>query len=209
MKKHEWRKQEKTYYLPKPRPEVAVIPSFKFATISGEGNPNSLMFAECIGALYAISYAIKMNLKKVPQKPAGYHDYTVYPLEGIWDLNEEAKKKYDGSFDKDDLVFKIMIRQPEFVTQAFFDEMLELSKKKKANALLDKLQLESIEDGKCIQMLHLGSFDDEPASFSIMEDYASDQDLTRSSKKHREIYLSDFRKVPEEKLRTVLRFKIE
>ncbi|MEM7298667.1 MAG: GyrI-like domain-containing protein [Bacteroidota bacterium] len=208
MQKHEWRKKEKHFYQPKAKPEVVTVPAFKFVTISGEGNPNSPQFSECIGALYAVSYAIKMTLKKAEEKPAGYCDWTVYPLEGVWDLNEEAKQKYDGTFNKDDLVFKIMIRQPDFIEEAFFIKMLALAKAKKPNPYLGKVKFEGMEDGRCIQMLHIGSYDDEPASFQQMEEFAASEGLERLSKTHREIYLSDFRKVAPEKLKTILRFKI-
>ncbi len=205
--KYEWRKREKGVYLPKNQPEVIEIPEYKFLTIEGEGNPNSEFFSEYIGVLYALSYAIKMNPKK-GKAPKGYFDYTVYPLEGIWDLNEEAKKKYDGNFDKDDLVFKLMIRQPDFVDRAFFTEMLALTRKKKPHDLLDEVKFEKITDGKCVQMMHLGSYDNEPESFKLMETFATKENLLRMSKSHREIYLSDFRKVSPEKLKTVLRFKV-
>lgn len=209
MKKHEWRKQEKQFYQPKNKPEQIDVPAFKFITLAGEGNPNSPFFAECIGVLYSLSYAIKMTPKKMDNPPDGYHDYTVYPLEGVWDINEEAKKNFKGKINKDDLVFKIMIRQPDFVTEAFFSEMLEVVKKKKPHALLTEAKFESITEGKCVQMLHIGSYDDEPASFQIMEEYAEANNLKRLSKMHREIYLSDFRKVAPDKLKTVLRFNVD
>ena len=147
-----------------------------------------------------------MTLKKEATFES-YQDYTVYPLEGVWDINEAAKQNFEGKINKDDLVFKLMIRQPNFVDKAFFDKMLELTKKKKPHELLEKVKFEKITDGKCIQMMHIGSYDDEPASFEIMETFAEEENLTRLSKVHREIYLSDFRKVPAEKLKTVLRFK--
>jgi len=204
--KHEWRKKEKAVYLPKKKPKIIDIPEYQFVTIEGEGNPNSSWFSEYIGVLYSISYAIKMTLKKEATFE-GYQDYTVYPLEGVWDINEAAKQNFEGKINKDDLVFKLMIRQPNFVDKAFFDKMLELTKKKKPHELLEKVKFEKITDGKCIQMMHIGSYDDEPASFEIMETFAEEENLTRLSKVHREIYLSDFRKVPAEKLKTVLRFK--
>lgn len=209
MSKHEWRKKEKEFYLPKNKPEIVQVPEFKFVSISGEGNPNSESFAECIGALYSVAYAIKMNLKKLAHPPQDYHDYTVYPLEGVWDLNKQAREKYDGTFSKDDLVFNLMIRQPDFVSKSFFNEMLEFTKKKKPSAYLDKVKFEKIKDGTCVQMLHIGSYDDEPASFEMMEAFAKSEGVTRKSKVHREIYLSDFRKVPAEKLKTVLRFWVK
>ena len=161
-----------------------------------------------MGSSHSVAYAIKMNLKKVDAPPAGYQDWTVYPLEGVWDISEEAKKNYDGTLNKDELVFDLMIRQPDFVTKDFFDEMLAFTKSKKPNKLLDRMELQKMTDGKCVQMLHIGSYDDEPASFARMEKFASDLNLQRKSKIHREIYLSDFRKVPKEKLKTTLRFKV-
>ncbi len=89
--KYEWRKREKSIYLPKAKPEFINIPEYQFLTLKGKGNPNSTFFSECIGVLYSIAYAIKMNPKKgIPLE--GYYDFTVYPLEGIWDVNDEAKQ---------------------------------------------------------------------------------------------------------------------
>ncbi|GAB5564496.1 MAG: GyrI-like domain-containing protein [Winogradskyella sp.] len=206
--KHEWRKAEKDIYLPKTKPEYIEVPEFQYIVLSGEGNPNSPFFSKCIEALYSVSYAIKMNLKKVEHPPQDYKDWTVYPLTGIWDISEEAKQNFTGKINKDDFVFNLMIRQPDFVSQSFFEEMLELTKHKKPNELLDKIQLQKIKDGKCVQMLHIGSYDDEPASFAKMEAFAIENNLKRKDKTHREIYLSDFRKVQKEKLKTVLRFKV-
>jgi len=208
MEKHEWRKKEKNYYIPKNRPELIDLPEFNFVSISGEGNPNSPHFSEYIGVLYAVSYAIKMTYKKLETTPNEYYDYTVYPLEGVWDINDEAKKNYDGTLNKDDLVFTLMIRQPSFVDKSYFLEMLEFAKMKKPHVLLDQVQFEKIAEGKCVQMLHIGSYDDEAESFEKMELFASEQNLERISKIHREIYLSDFRKVAPEKLKTTLRFNV-
>ena len=206
--KHEWRKKEKAVYLPKTHPELVEIPEFQYIVISGQGNPNSKFFAKCIEALYSVAYAIKMNLKKEASPPDGYYDWTVYPLTGIWDISDKAKQSYSGTIDKDELVFDLMIRQPDFLTHSFFEKMIEWTQNKKSNDLLGEVELKKIRDGKCIQMMHIGSFDDEPASFALMEEYAMQLDLKRKSKKHREIYLSDFRKVPKEKLKTVLRFQV-
>ena len=208
-KKHEWRKLEKQYYLPKQKPEVADIPAFKFITVKGEGAPATAYFNDCIQALYKISYTIKMTLKKRVEVPDGYLDYAVYPLEGIWDLNDEAKKNFSGIIDKNDFVYTLMIRQPDFVDEALFHEMIALVKSKNDLPLIDELQFEEITDGKCVQMLHVGSFDSEPASFELMEEFALENGLTRTSKVHREIYLSDFRKVSEDRLKTTLRFKVD
>jgi hypothetical protein len=207
--KHDWRKLEKTIYLPKNKPEVVNIPEYKFLTIEGAGNPNSDFFSECISALYSMAYAVKMAPKKQKIKPRGYYDYTVYPLEGIWDINEKAKEVFDGTINKNDLVFKLMIRQPGYLDASLFGEMLELTKEKKPQDLLNDVKFEKITDGMCVQMLHIGSYDAEPASFRIMEVFSEDKNLKRISKSHREVYLSDFRKVAPEKLKTVLRFGVE
>ncbi|WP_298475878.1 GyrI-like domain-containing protein [uncultured Maribacter sp.] len=207
--KHEWRKKEKTTYLPKEKPELIDIPEYRFITLSGEGNPNSDFFAECIGVLYSVAYAIKMNIKTLKEKPMNYNDWTVYPLEGVWDISEKAKENFNGKINKDDLVFDLMIRQPNFINDTFFYEMLEFTKKKKPHRLLEKLRFEKVIEGKCIQMMHIGSYNNEPETFGIMENFAKNQGLIRESKIHREIYLTDFRKVPEDKLKTVLRFQLE
>lgn len=206
--KHEWKKQEKELYLPKNKPETVHIPKFKFYTIEGAGNPNDDFFADYIEVLYTLSYGVKMSPKK-GIAPQGYFEYSVYPLEGVWDITEEARKTYAGAINKDDLVFKLMIRQPDFVDGDFAMQILELTKKKKPNDLFDKVHFEEIAEGDCIQMLHQGSYDNEPESFRIMEAFAEKENYRRKSKIHREIYLSDARKTPPDKLRTVLRFGVE
>jgi len=205
--KHEWRKKEKALYLPKNKPEVIDIPEFKFITIKGEGSPTDSVFTDYIGALYSLAYTIKMMPKKIDRQPKGYFDFTVYPLEGVWDINDKAKANFKGRINKEDLVYKLMIRQPDFVSENFYSEMLEVAKEKKKNPLLEQINFERLSEGRCVQMLHLGPFEDEPASFEIMEDYAKSEGVVRLSKMHREIYLSDPRKVAPEKLKTVLRFQ--
>lgn len=206
--KHEWRKHEKAFYLPKTKPEQISIPEFNFFTLEGEGNPNDDFFSEYIGILYSLSYAVKMSNKK-GLAPKNYFEYTVYPLEGVWDLKPEAKAVYDGTLDKDALVFKLMIRQPEFVDNDFANTIIELTRKNKPHQLLDKVKFEKLNEGACIQMMHIGPYDNEPASFKKMEEFASKIGTARACMTHREIYLSDARKVAPEKLKTVLRFKTE
>ncbi|MGE5406409.1 MAG: GyrI-like domain-containing protein [Methanosarcina sp.] len=209
--KQDWKKTDKQYYLPKNKPGIIQVPPFRFFTITGQGDPNDKPFQENIGVLYSLSYCIKMSPKN-NFAPAGYFDYTVYPLEGVWDLTEEGKKAKSESkselIDKSRLIFKLMIRQPDFVTPDFALEAIERTKKKKYHPLLEKVKFEIIEDGACIQMMHIGSFDTEPASFKEMEDFCQLNGYKRESKQHREIYLSDFRKVAADKLKTVLRFRI-
>jgi hypothetical protein len=204
--KYEWKKQEKQIYLPGRTPELLNIPSFKFFTLEGSGNPNGQEFGDAVGVLYSLAYGVKMSPKS-NNAPTGYFDYTIYPLEGIWDLSEEAKKNH--VFDKEQLVYKIMIRQPEFVTEAFAQFIIEHLKKKKPHPLLDKVLFEEIMDGRSVQMLHIGAFDNEKTSFDLMKEFCVNKGLVRKSMTHREIYLSDSRKTAPEKLKTVLRFKVE
>ena len=206
--KYEWKKSEKELYLPKTKPEIITLPSFRFFVISGQGNPNDHFFSECIGVLYSISYAIRMSHKSGYQ-PDNFYEYTVYPLEGVWDIAEEAKENYTGVLNKDTLIFDLMIRQPDFVTTEFANEALERTKKKKPHELLDKVQLIELEEGKCVQMMHLGSYANESETFDKMESFCQENSLKRESRKHREIYISDPTKLSPEKLKTVLRFKVK
>jgi hypothetical protein len=206
--KHEWRKREKEIYLPKNKPEIITIPAFKYFSISGEGNPNSKHFGECIETLYSLSYAIRMSYKQGFQ-PRNFYEYTVYPLEGVWDISDEAKKNFNGVIDKDTLVFNLMMRQPNFVTNEFAQETFTRTIKKKKDTLIKKVKFSEFEEGKCVQMMHLGSYDSESESFRIMEDFCSNKSIHRKTKQHREIYISDPRKVAPEKLKTVLRFEVE
>jgi hypothetical protein len=206
--KYDWKKNDKQFYLPKDKPETIVLPKFKFFSIQGKGNPNDEFFGEYIGVLYSLSYGVKMSPKQ-GVSPKEYFEYTVFPLEGVWDIDDKAKENYNGVLDKNSLVFNLMIRQPEFVSTDFALETIERTKKKKPHALLDKVKFEIIEEGLCVQMLHNGSYDNEPGSFRKMQAFADENKLKRGSMLHREIYLSDARKVADEKLKTVLRFKVE
>lgn len=206
--KYEWKKKEKEIYLPKAKPVEIFAPVFKYFMINGKGNPNDPEFNECVGALYSISYAIRMS-DKAGYAPENFYEYTVYPLEGIWDITEEAKKFYSGVLDKNTLVFNLMIRQPDFVTTDFAYEAIERTTKKKPNSFLDRVQFVGLEEGKCVQMMHFGGYDNEFETFGIMERFCQEKGLKRLSKKHREIYISDPRKVAPDKLKTVLRFKVK
>jgi len=158
--KKEWKKEDKQLYLPKNNPELVTVPAYKFFTIGGKGNPNDEFFSEYVGVLYSLSYTIKMSAKK-KMEPEGYFDYTVYPLEGIWDLDEDAKESFEDSFNKNDLVFKLMIRQPDLVTNKYAAFVIDQVKKKKPHKLLDEVKFEEITDGLCVQMMHIGSYDSE------------------------------------------------
>lgn len=206
--KYEWKKTEKAIYLPKPLPELITVPSYQFFTIQGRGNPNDNFFAEYVGVLYSLSYAVKMSPKSdiIPQ---GYFDYTVYPLEGVWDFFEEWKKDNAKIIDKNELVFNLAIRQPSFVTPEFAQSIIEKTKKKKPHELLDKIQYCSTEDGLCIQMMHMGSYDSESTSFEFMQKFCEANEVERTSTSHREIYIADPRKTSPDKLKTVLRYQVK
>jgi hypothetical protein len=207
--KHEWRKHEKALYLPKTEPQMIDVPAVKYLTLRGEGSPDDPLFAEVLSALYSLAYGIKMTAKKAGCEPEGHFDYTVYPLEGIWDINDEAKKRFNGTVNREDFVYQMMLRQPDFVTEAFFQKILQQVKDRKPQRLHDEVRFEIIEDGPSIQMMHIGPFSEEPASFARMEAFAAKCGVKRHSKLHREIYISDFRRTAPERLRTVLRFNIE
>ncbi|MHB1653692.1 MAG: GyrI-like domain-containing protein, partial [Desulfitobacteriaceae bacterium] len=184
--KYEWKKQEKELYLPKNKPVIVAVPKFKFFLLDGKGNPNDEEFSEAIGVLYSLAYTVKM-LPKKGITPEGYFDYTVFPLEGVWDLAEEAQVL--ETLDKNSLIYTIMIRQPGFVTDELAEEVIKSLKMKKPHALLENVKFNSLEEGLCVQMLHIGSYDEEPKTFSIMEDYCTQNNLKRTSKIHREIYI--------------------
>ena len=203
--KFEWRKHAKELYMPKNKVELITVPEFKFFMINGKGNPNEKQFSEAVGVLYSLSYAVKMMLKN-GVTPDGYFDYTVFPLEGVWDMNEKGKLK--ETLDKNELLYNIMIRQPDFVTEEIAMKAIEIVKKKKPNQLLESVTFGSMNDGLCVQMLHVGSYDDEPSSFTVMKEYCIQNNLRRITKVHREIYISDARKTEISKLKTVLRYKV-
>lgn len=208
--KYEWRKKEKALYLPPTRPVAISVPCLRYFVMRGQGNPNSPQFGEYIEALYAASYAVRMSYKR-GLEPEGFYEYTVYPLEGVWDLTEKGRAQYDGKVDKDELVFTLMIRQPDFVTPDYAAETLSRVQGAKgdSNPRIAELAFEEFNEGACVQMLHLGSFENEATSFAEMEAWCADQGLRRQSKIHKEIYLSDPRKVCESKLKTVLCFGVE
>lgn len=211
--KYEWRKKEKELYIPKERPMVIDVPVMNYLSISGTGGPGSEEFTECVGALYALSYGLKMTLKKDPIID-GHYDYTVFPLEGIWDLSEEGRQLYRDGVEAIDLkvhmTYTVMIRQPDFITPEVFETIRAMVlKKKKVSPRVNQVAFGPISEGKAVQMLHVGSYDDEPASFDLMEAYAKEMGLERVDKTHKEIYLSDPSKVAVQKLKTTLRFWVK
>ncbi len=202
--KHEWKKHEKALYLPKTTPEIILVPELTYYTLKGEGNPNDSFFSQYIEALYSVSYAVKMSYKS-NEPPKDYYEYTVYPLEGIWDLIDPSI----GLKDKSNLKFELMIRQPSFLTKVQAMHFIESSAKKKNNSLIMQIEYKTFGETRCAQMMHEGPYDDEPASFKRMEQFCHDQGYKRISKIHKEIYISDARKTAPEKLKTVLRFEVQ
>ncbi len=197
--KHEWKKQEKDLYLPKDSPTVITVPRQKFFAIKGKGDPNGAGFSERVSVLYSLAYAVRM-MPKSGFTPDGYFEYTVYPLEGVWE-NTDASDK--GSF-----IYTIMIRQPGFVTAEISEKAFETTSRKKPHPLLDEAFFCEMEDGLSVQMLHIGDYDNEPASFAKMQAFMSESGLVRSSNNHREIYLSDPAKTDRDTLKTVLRYNV-
>jgi hypothetical protein len=202
--KYEWRKKDKELYLPKEKPTLIKVPPIKYFSIKGKGNPNSDEFDVAVGALYALSYAIRMMPKK-GITTEGYFEYTVFPLEGVWDLDEEGRKL--EQLDKNRLVYKLMIRQPDFVTEELFLKAKELVANKVDEQRLSEVTFEVIEEGTCVQCMHIGSYEAETETFSKMEEFCEVHEYKRIDMRHREIYISDPRKTQTEKLKTVLRFK--
>jgi hypothetical protein len=204
LDKLDYKNAFKNLYQPKAIPSVVTVPTMNFVMIEGTGDPNGEEFGLATAALYSFSYAVKMSYKS-DDMPEGYYDYTVFPLEGEWDLVD----KTIVSTDKSNYKYKIMIRQPNFLTADLFEKFLLQVKKKKPNPYLDKIELVTMEEGLCCQMLHIGSYDEESGSFKIMDKFCEDNGYRRICLKHREIYLSDPRKTEANKLKTILRYKIQ
>lgn len=203
-RKIQYKKDYKSFYVPKTTPGIIEITEMPFIMISGTGDPNGAEFARVTEALYSVAYAVKMSYKS-DDVPVGYYEYTVFPLEGIWDLVDKSKP----ATDKSNLKYTIMIRQPDFLTDELFAKFVEQTKKKKTNPYLEQLKFKKVNDGLSCQMMHIGSFDDEPESFARMEAFCKENGYARTDKTHREIYLSDPRKTEMSKMKTVLRFPVQ
>ncbi|MEH7376157.1 GyrI-like domain-containing protein [Neobacillus drentensis] len=201
--KVEYKKTYKHIYLPKTTPVIIDVPMMPFFMISGTGDPNGDEFALETEALYSLSYAVKMSYKS-KEVPEGYYEYTVFPLEGIWDLIDKSKPVQDKSNYK----YTIMIRQPDFLTSNLFAQFLEQTKKKKPNPYLEKVLFGEMSDGLSCQVMQIGPYNNEQESFAKMESFCEESGYIRTCKTHREIYLSDPRKTEMHKLKTVLRFPV-
>ena len=200
--KYDWRKVEKSLYGVKASPKIVNVPQQSFIMLDGTGNPNLPGFTEEVSALYALAYAIKMDYKKSHANQE-VQDFTVYPLEGIWQQKEQ------GELVKEELIYTIMIAQPSFISKEMVKEALEKVKVKKPNAHYEKIRFETIKEGKCLTMLHLGSFDSEPLSFAKMDAFCKENSLNRRFPFHREIYLNNLNRTSPDKLKTILRYQVE
>jgi hypothetical protein len=196
----------KQLYLPSAKqPQILRVPPMNYAMIDGAGDPNtSEAFQDAVGALYGVSYGIKM-LPKKGAAPPGYFEYKVNALEGLWDMPEG--EDFDPA-DKSRLIWTLMIMQPPFVTPALFDEVRIAQRDKKKLAALDQVRFETLDEGLCAQVMHIGPFDAEPATFERLHAFIGEKGYARPEMGHHEIYMSDFRKAAPEKLKTVLRVRI-
>lgn len=203
--KYEWKKQEKGLYGAKAVPALITVPVQNFVLLRGKGSPDSEAFSERVAALYALAYAVKMGYKAAVKDAAAgaVHDFAVYPLEGVW--NQKAA----GGLAKEALEYALMIRQPDFIGENEVCAALERVKKKKPNPFYADIRFEAMHDGQCIQMLHIGAYADEPASFETMARFAMERGLRLDGSRHREIYLSNPHRVEAGKLKTILRMSLQ
>lgn len=206
----DWKKTEKEYYVPGTSPAVVDIPTLGYFTIRGRGDPNGAAFSGQVGALYALAYAVRMSYRQ-PDPPPGYREYTVYPLEGLWDFEEGVIPVADhtGVADKNTLVYTLMIRQPDFVTPHVAMEIMDRVIKKKRDGYLEMAAFRYMTEGTCVQMMHHGPYDSEPASFARMHDFCATRSLVRATTHHHEIYITDPRKADPASMRTVLRYQVK
>jgi hypothetical protein len=203
MEKLDLTKKYKSYFTAKPKPEVVEIGKAHFISIQGKGDPNERPFAERIEALYPVAYAIKFAFKEKGK------DFTVSKLEGLWWYDE---KKYQSKSMTDTTVeiprseweYRLLIRLPDFVTKKDFEKAVKAVVEKKNLSLAKELEFFEMNEGKSVQMLHVGPFSTEPETLKHLEIFINENKFERNGL-HHEIYLSDFRKTKPEKLKTILR----
>ncbi|QBO36828.1 hypothetical protein EQG49_10425 [Periweissella cryptocerci] len=206
--KYEWRKREADIYWLKATPTITQLPAQKFIMLQGSGNPNdNPVFAAQVAALYAVSYAIKMAPKKGIEFPGAY-DYTVYPLEAVWSYASETQGKTKVTLTKDDFSYTLMMKQPDFVDEAVFAQGLALATKKISPELAEQMSFTKIDEGLVAQVLHTGTFDSEAATFAKLDLWLADNGYERTSFTHKEIYLSDPKRVAADKQKTILRVNV-
>ena len=204
----DFKKEYREFYLPADRPEIVTVPKANYIAVRGQGDPNQVggAYQAAIGVLYAVAYTLKMSYK-TDYRIEGFYDYVVPPLEGFW--RQEGAEGIDYG-NKAAFRWTSVIRLPDFVTEKDFAWAVEMAAKKKkldcsAAAFL------TVDEGLCVQILHEGPFDAEPATVAMMDAYIRERgyvnDLSEE-RQHHEIYLSDARKVAPEKWRTVIRHPI-
>jgi hypothetical protein len=205
----DYKKEYKEYYMPKGTPSIVTVPKVNYIAVRGRGDPNKEdgEYKAAIELLYAVAYTIKMS-KKGDRQMEGYFDYVVPPLEGFW--WQDGMNGVDYTH-KEAFNWISVIRLPDFVTEEDFRWAVdEAAKKKKQD--FSKAEFLPVEEGLCVQCMHIGPYDDEPATVSRMHEYMEQQgyvlDLT-DKRLHHEIYLSDARKTAPEKLKTVIRHPIK
>ena len=204
----DFKKEYKEFYLPKNKPSIVEVPSVNYIAVRGRGDPNEEDgdYKRAVGVLYAVAYTLKMSYK-TEHKIAGFYEYVVPPLEGFWE--QEGVQGADYS-DKSAFKWISVIRLPEFVTPG------ELEWAKKTAAVKKKLdcgtaEFLTIDEGLCVQIMHTGSYDDEPATVALMDEFISERGYVNDlggARLHHEIYLSDPRKTSPERLKTVIRHPI-
>lgn len=203
------KKEYKALYGAKNKPEIVNVPAVNYIAVRGKGNPNEEggAYQKAIGVIYSVAYTLKMSYKG-DYKIEGFYEYVVPPLEGFWwqDNVDGADYAHKNTFN-----WISIMRLPEFVTKKDFEwAVQEASRKKKMDCSSAEFLI--VEEGLCVQMLHIGSFDDEPATVAIMDAYLEENgyqnDMT-DKRLHHEIYLSDARKVEPAKRKTIIRHPIK
>lgn len=205
----DYKKEYKEFYMPKNKPGIVEVPSMNYIAVRGKGDPNveDSEYKESIGLLYGIAFTIKMS-KKGDYRIQGYFDYVVPPLEGFW--WQEGVQGIDY-VHKESFQFISAIRLPDFVTKRDFEWAVEEAEKKKKTDF-SKVEFLPYQEGLCVQCMHIGPYDTEPATVERMHEYMSAQgyvlDIT-DQRRHHEIYLSDVRRVDPSKWKTVVRHPIK
>lgn len=204
----DYKKEYKEFYLPKAKPEIVTVPKMNYLAVRGSGDPNveGGEYKEAIGLLYGVAFTIKMS-KKGSHQIEGYFDYVVPPLEGFWWQKDADGIDYSR---KQDFCWLSVIRLPDFVTKEDFEwAVAEASRKKKQD--FSKVEFLTVKEGLCVQCMHVGAYDDEPETVAKMDRYLKENgyetDFT-TDRLHHEIYLSDARRVPPERRKTVIRHPI-
>ncbi len=192
-------KQFKDQYKAAGKPAIIQTTPAQYLAVDGRGAPGGPIFEECIGALYAMAFTIKMT-----RKFAGQGDYAVCKLEGLW-FAEEGKQFCQ--IPQDQWRWKLMIRTPDFIKQKDLDKAVAALLSKGKAEKVKGVKLEKLDEGQCVQMLHVGPYDKVGDTITVMEQYAGQKGLSFAGA-HHEIYLSDPRRVEPARLKTILRHPV-